>query len=531
MRIEHLRQRLRALGAKPCHEARLLRAWTHALPLDSGPVPAADHLPAAVRAELQALAVTLAGLARTCSEHAGADGSTRLLLELADGQTVESVLLPREGVCVSTQVGCAVGCTFCMTGRAGLLRQLTSGEIVAQVTMARARRAVKKVQFMGMGEPAHNMDNVLEAIELLGTVGGIGHKNLVFSTVGDRRVFERLPQGAVKPALALSLHSARADLRAQLLPKAPPIDPAELVALAEDYARATGYPVQYQWTLLAGINDDDEELDGIVRLLAGKYAVMNFIPWNAVDDLPYRRSDPERVMAMSRRLHRHGILAKLRQSAAQDVDGGCGQLRARPRLKVGPGGTADFAPRGGNARKETVAAVPAPMHRPFQPPEDAMSENVVVTVDLSGLPCPAPLLGAKKILDDLQPGQAMCLVSDCSATHDDLAAWCRYTGNLIVSATQRADGKTAYLLRKADGERTTPVPHVTLDMRGVACPGPIVEARKLLEGMQSGEVLQLLTDCTAAVDDVPLWSRATAVELLLALEVASGAHEFYLRKK
>jgi 23S rRNA (adenine2503-C2)-methyltransferase len=329
MRIEHLRQRLRALGAKPCHEARLLRAWTHALPLDSGPVPAADHLPAALRADLPALAAALAGLARPRSGHAGADGSTRLLLELADGQTVESVLLPRDGVCVSTQVGCAVGCTFCMTGRAGLLRQLTSGEIVAQVVLARARRAVKKVQFMGMGEPAHNMDNVLEAIELLGTAGGIGHKNLVFSTVGDRRVFERLPQGTVKPALALSLHSTRAELRAQLLPKAPPIDPAELVALAEDYARATGYPVQYQWTLLAGINDDDEELDGIVRLLAGKYAVMNFIPWNAVDDLPYRRSDPERVMAMSRRLHRHGILAKLRQSAAQDVDGGCGQLRAR----------------------------------------------------------------------------------------------------------------------------------------------------------------------------------------------------------
>lgn len=160
-----------------------------------------------------------------------------------------------------------------------------------------------------------------------------------------------------------------------------------------------------------------------------------------------------------------------------------------------------------------------------------MPENAVVTVDISGLPCPAPLLGAKKILDDLQPGQSMCLVSDCSGTHDDLAAWCRYTGNVIVSVTKRDDGKTAYLLCKSDGVRTSPVPHVTLDMRGVACPGPIVEARKLLEGMKSGEVLQLLTDCTAAIDDVPLWSRETAVELLLALEVTSGAQEFYLRKK
>ena len=118
-----------------------------------------------------------------------------MLVELHDGQMVESVLLPRGGLCVSTQVGCAVGCVFCMSGRDGLLRQLGSAEIVAQVVLARKRRAVSKVVFMGMGEPAHNLDNVLEAIQLLGTQGNIGHKNLVLSTVGDLRVFERLPQG------------------------------------------------------------------------------------------------------------------------------------------------------------------------------------------------------------------------------------------------------------------------------------------------------------------------------------------------
>ena len=329
MHLETLRQRLRDLGAKPCHEARLLRAWTRGRPLDHGRVAAADALPATLRAALPALADELAGLARVRDEHAGADGSMRRLVALADGQTVESVLLPREGVCVSTQVGCAVGCTFCMTGRDGLLRQLTSGEIVAQVVLACRRQPVRKVQFMGMGEPAHNMDNVLEAIALLGTHGGIGHKNLVFSTVGDRRVFERLPQGTVRPALALSLHSTQAGLRAQLLPRAPRIDPAELVERAEAYARATGYPIQYQWTLLEGINDGDDELDGIVRLLAGKYAVMNFIPYNETGTDGYRRPSRERMAAMSNHLHRHGILAKLRQSAGQDVDGGCGQLRAR----------------------------------------------------------------------------------------------------------------------------------------------------------------------------------------------------------
>lgn len=160
-----------------------------------------------------------------------------------------------------------------------------------------------------------------------------------------------------------------------------------------------------------------------------------------------------------------------------------------------------------------------------------MSENVVVTIDLSGMPCPAPLLGAKKILDDLQPGHVMCLISDCSGAHDDLSAWCRYTGNLLVSATKQNSGKIAYLLCKCGGEQTTPIPHVTLDMRGVSCPGPILEARKLLDGMKSGEVLQLVTDCTAAIDEIPLWSRAASIEFLLALEKVNGAQEFYLKKR
>ena len=288
------------------------------------------------------------------------EGVARLLVELHDGQMVESVLLPRGGLCVSTQVGCAVGCVFCMSGRAGLLRHLGSAEIVAQVVLARKRRAVSKVVFMGMGEPAHNLDNVLEAIQLLGTQGNIGHKNLVLSTVGDLRVFERLMEGlthksspqpytgepalsltlsrkrergttipAVKPALALSLHTTDAVLRAKLLPRAPQIAIEELVERAEAYARATGYPVQYQWTLIEGVNDNDAELERIAQLLSGKYAVMNFIPFNSVDGLDYRRPSAERIAFIAHTLNRHGILARIRDSAGQEIEGACGQLRAR----------------------------------------------------------------------------------------------------------------------------------------------------------------------------------------------------------
>ena len=336
MRIEQIRQKLRDLGAKPCHEARVLRAWLQARALDSGARRhrPEDFLPQQVRNALPEISAELTALARLQATHQGQDGSARLLVELADGQTVESVLLPRDGLCVSTQLGCAVGCLFCMTGRDGLLRQLGSAEIVAQVVLARRLRTVKKVVFMGMGEPAHNLDNVLEAIDLLGTAGAIGHKNLVFSTVGDRRVFERLPRGLVKPALALSLHTTNAELRAKLLPRAPRIDPEELIELGEIYARATGYPIQYQWTLLEGVNDSDEEMERLDSLLTGKYAMMNFIPYNAINGLEFKRPSWERAAQLAGYLHQHGIVSRLRDSAGQDIDGGCGQLRARSLTRV-----------------------------------------------------------------------------------------------------------------------------------------------------------------------------------------------------
>ncbi|MDH0701356.1 rRNA methyltransferase [Ectopseudomonas toyotomiensis] len=331
MQLSELNQRLADLGAKPQHIGRITRAWLQGKPLDTGTKhqKTENFLPLTVREGLPAIASELDALARLRSEHPGADGSARLLVELADKQMVESVLLPRDGLCISSQVGCAVACVFCMTGKSGLLRQLSSAEMVAQVALGRRFRPVKKVVFMGMGEPAHNLDNVLEAIDLLGTEGGIGQRNLVFSTVGDPRVFERLPKQRVRPALALSLHTTDAELRQRLLPKAPRIDPEELVELGEAYARTIDYPIQYQWTLLKGINDSQEEMDNILRLFKGKFAVLNLIPYNSLEADDYQRPDGERIVEMVRYLHSRGVLTKVRNSAGQDVDGGCGQLRAR----------------------------------------------------------------------------------------------------------------------------------------------------------------------------------------------------------
>jgi 23S rRNA (adenine2503-C2)-methyltransferase len=327
--LNSLRDHLKSLDAKPCHEERVLRLWLQGLPLTSPGCRPQHVLPKRLAAQIELVAEQLGNIALIHSRHDAEDQSIRLLLKLEDSQTIETVLLPRGGVCISSQVGCAVGCVFCMTGRSGLLRQLGSAEMLAQVALARQIRTVRKVVFMGMGEPAHNLDNVIEVIQTLGTLGGIGHKNLVFSTVGDRRVFERLPHEQVKPALALSLHTSKPALRAKLLPRAPGIDPIELVALAEGYARATGYPIQYQWALMDGINDGLDEVEGIATLLAGKKAVMNMIPFNTIDGTEFARPTWERAEAMAVALNKRGILTTLRRSAGQDVDAGCGQLRAR----------------------------------------------------------------------------------------------------------------------------------------------------------------------------------------------------------
>ena len=158
------------------------------------------------------------------------------------------------------------------------------------------------------------------------------------------------------------------------------------------------------------------------------------------------------------------------------------------------------------------------------------SDKPLVMLDLCGLNCPAPLLGAKHVIDDLQPGQAMQLISDCPGTPDDLFAWSRHTGNEVI-ATDRLGGlRVAYTIRRGASRAVRPMANVTLDIRGVNCPGPIVEAKKLLDGMKLGEVLLLTSNCPGASDDVNSWVRSTGLELLARQEVAPGTHEFFIRR-
>jgi len=155
-------------------------------------------------------------------------------------------------------------------------------------------------------------------------------------------------------------------------------------------------------------------------------------------------------------------------------------------------------------------------------------ESSVAVLDMSGMTCPSPLVGAKRVVDDLLAGQTLLLISDCPGTSDDLAAWARITGNEVLSADKNAEGKTAYTIRKGGaGKRQA---HVTLDIRGVSCPGPILEARKLLDAMQPNEVLLLISNCPGTPADVKSWAKGGTIALEAAVETGRGTHELYLRK-
>lgn len=155
-------------------------------------------------------------------------------------------------------------------------------------------------------------------------------------------------------------------------------------------------------------------------------------------------------------------------------------------------------------------------------------DMVNVVLDMKGLSCPRPLIGAKRMVDELAAGQVLLLVSDCPGTQDDLFAWAKQTGNQILKTEKMPDGGTGYHIKK--GQSSQHFANVTLDIRGAVCPGPIVEAKKLLNGMQTGEILKLISDCPGVQTDIGGWADATNMKLLETVEAAAGIHEFYIRK-
>ncbi|HEX5050965.1 MAG TPA: radical SAM protein [Planctomycetota bacterium] len=285
-------------------------------------------------AELEALQQWLAaGLVTDVVEQVRAqDGTVKLLLSLHDGRKVETVAMPVGACCVSTQVGCAVGCRFCASGLFGVERNLSSDEIVEQIVHARRVMPIDRIVFMGMGEPSHNLDAVMTAVARIKDEVLISPRRQTFSTIGGVKAIERMRGYAVRPCLALSLHVACDERRAALLPNAHKDPIADIVAAAHAYALDVGTPVQIEWTVLAGINDSDADMDQLCTLLAGVRGFVNFIVYNPVEGLPFTAPPRQRIVEMVHAVKNRGILATIRDSSGPDALAACGQLRLRDRV-------------------------------------------------------------------------------------------------------------------------------------------------------------------------------------------------------
>jgi 23S rRNA (adenine2503-C2)-methyltransferase len=260
------------------------------------------------------------------------DGTTKFLLELGDGETVETVLLPYEdrlSVCVSSQIGCSAGCMFCATAMCGLIRNLTAGEIIDQVLtlQEQAKSRVTHVVFMGMGEPLMNMPNVLKAIHLLNEEIGISMRRITVSTVGITPAINKLAEMDLQLTLAVSLHAPDDDLRKTLIPLASKFPINELIKTCRDYADRTKRRVTIEYLLISGVNDSPEHASKLAGLLRGMLCHVNLIPYNEVPDKPYKRPGKKSIADFRRILEDAGIEVTQRLERGHSVSGACGQLR------------------------------------------------------------------------------------------------------------------------------------------------------------------------------------------------------------
>ena len=318
---------------------------------------AMSNLPLSLRQKLEEEACIGSGSVRT-EQHSKDDRTRKILLELTDGRLIESVLMlypplressARATVCVSSQAGCAFGCTFCATGQMGFDRHLTAGEIVAQVLLfARQLRAapwsapglpgskaidhITNIVLMGMGEPLHNYDNVLQALRILNSNDGfnLGARHMTISTVGVVPAIRKLSLEPLQVNLAISLHAPTDELRGQTMPINRKYPLEELFSACKDYIAETGRQVTFEYVLLSGVNDTPEHAQQLAELLIPlkQFAHVNCIPVNATA-ASYRTPGPDAIRAFRNALFDRGVTNSVRAERGDDIAAACGQLRTR----------------------------------------------------------------------------------------------------------------------------------------------------------------------------------------------------------
>ncbi len=335
-----------ARGEKPFRAQQVLK-WIHQQGVDE--FTAMTNLGKALRAELESVA-EIRALA-VAADRKSTDGSRKWLFELADGNRIESVYIPEEGratLCISSQVGCALNCSFCSTARQGYNRNLSTAEIIGQLWMAsRLLRAdgsapVSNVVFMGMGEPLLNFDNVIRATRLMQDdfAYALSKRRVTLSTAGVVPGLRQLAD-ASDISLALSLHAPDDALRSELVPLNRKYALREVLQACRDYVGEGRRRVTMEYVMLKDVNDSDAQARALARLLRHVPAKINLIPFNPFPETRYRRSSAERINRFRDILHNAGIVTITRRTRGDDIDAACGQLagdfrdRTRRRERLG----------------------------------------------------------------------------------------------------------------------------------------------------------------------------------------------------
>lgn len=326
---------------EPRFRARQLIRWIYVR--GQHDFEAMTDLSKALRAKLSEVAV-IPELGRKEFQRSSSQDTTKYLFDLPQGGEVESVRMRylenlgpgRVAVCISSQVGCAMACDFCASGLFGLKRHLQTWEIVDQVLQIQKDiepegERVANVVFMGLGEPLHNYENVLRSIQLLNLAEGlgIGMRHLTVSTSGLVPKIKALADLKTSIRLAISLHSVRDELRSKMMPVNRRWPIGELLDACRYYQQQTGRRITFEYILLDEVNDSVNEAHELGQLLAGIHALVNLIPWNPIEGIPYRRSKPPAVRKFQETVESYGIKCTVRQEKGSDIDAACGQLRLR----------------------------------------------------------------------------------------------------------------------------------------------------------------------------------------------------------
>jgi 23S rRNA (adenine2503-C2)-methyltransferase len=330
-----------ALGELPAYRARQVYEAVYRKRIED--LARVSPLPASLRSELATRLVV--GMPNLDRRYESADGTRRYLLKLADGRTVEAVLMPEEArdtICISTQIGCPVDCKFCLTALLGLERNLSAGEIVGQVLVVatdnRLEPAGRRVNvvMMGMGEPLLNLANVVKATRLLCDEAGVGlsPRRITLSTSGIIPKMEELGREPVRPKLAISLNASTEEQRRELMPITRKYHLKDLLEACRTYPLRPWERLTFEYVLLKGVNDTDADAFRVVRLLAQLKCRLNLIPLNPGPGIPFESPKPERVHAFQS-IARRAFPCFIRKPRGRDIFAACGQLK---RVALGSGG-------------------------------------------------------------------------------------------------------------------------------------------------------------------------------------------------